>query len=138
MLSSAYNFQMITSFEVLEFDALFSDAHYLYKIQFDIRNLTQKTQTRTHRNESPGIKLWDDSKKESFVLNLDYGEILKTELSLDLMSSGYNLNSTSIDRVVYQIENLFKTTALSSFGRKKKTAKTCRYAKISKKKMVQY
>ena len=35
------------------------------------------------------------------------------------MLSGYNLNLVSIDRVVNQIESLFKTTALSSFGRKK-------------------
>ena len=71
-----------------------------------------------HRSDSPEIKLWDDG-KESVTSNLDYGEILKINSSLDLMSVGYNLSPQTIDKVVNLIENLFKVTALSSFGQQK-------------------
>ena len=119
IVSSAYNFPMFSSFEVLEFDSLFSDAHCALKLQIDIHCLTQIARTETLKCGTPDIKLWDDSKQESFASNLDYGEILNIEASLDLMAAGYNLNSLGVDRVVNLIENLFKNTALSSFGRKK-------------------
>ena len=121
MISSANNFPIISSFEVLEFDALYSDAHCPLAIQIDILNVTREPKLEKRQSNSPEIKLWDDSKKDNYVSNLDYGEILKIDSSLNMMASGYNLNSNSIDLVVNQIENLFKTTALTSFGLKKQT-----------------
>ena len=133
MLSSAYNFQSISSFEVLEFDSLFSDAHCPLIMKFDIRNTASKQKVEKQHCNNPEVRLWDDSKKESFTSYLDYGEILKIDSSLELMLSGYNLNSNSIDQVVNRIEDLFKNTASSAFGWKKET-KHCKLQNTSKKK----
>ena len=62
-MSSANNFPIISSFEVLEFDALYSDVHCQLAIQIDIRNVPPEPKLEKSQSNGLEIKLLDDSKK---------------------------------------------------------------------------
>ena len=50
----------ISSFEVLEFDSQFSDAHYPLIMKFDIRNIASKQKVEKQHCNNPEVRLWND------------------------------------------------------------------------------
>lgn len=120
ILSSAFNFEMLSSFSILDFDLLLSDAHCPLSLVINLCPRTVTNRAKSVKHAEPELKLWDDSKKETFVANINYGDLLKINSELDLLMDGYNVTAQSIESVVGKIENLFKNSSLLSFGFKGK------------------
>ena len=108
-VSTAFNFELVSSIITThEFDALLSDAHCA--VSFSIVPINKNyniDDTPQYSKTQPNVRLWNVDKKDSFCQNLNYGDIFKIYSSLDIMTSGYNVSSESVNNIVQQIENLF-------------------------------
>ena len=127
VISTAYNFDFISSFRVLDFDHLYSDAHCPLELGLNIRDANSKTlrQNIFNQNSStPKVKLWDENKPHLFAENLNQKNVNKLVTQLDEISNSSQIQSTDIDSVVSQIETLFISTAESSFGYHRETKRT--------------
>ena len=71
VLTEAFNFKMISAFQVLEFYALFSDAHCQNSVTIDTKNSKMRNAKAQFRQNDPEIQLWDDEKCELFIQNLN-------------------------------------------------------------------
>ena len=121
VLSTAYNFEIIKSFSVLEFNMLYSDAHCPLSIDILIRNVTiQKAKSRASNESTPEIKLWDENKCENFTENLDFGALEHINSLINLMSAKETIQIQDINTVISLIENLFLTASKETFGFKRR------------------
>ena len=121
VLSTAYNFEIIKSFSVLEFNMLYSDAHCPLSIDILIRNVTiQKAKSRASNESTPEIKLWDENKCENFTENLDFGAIEHINSLINLMSAKETIQIQDINTVISLIENLFLAASKETFGFKRR------------------
>ena len=127
-VSTAFNFDLLSTITTHEFDALLSDAHCPVSLTLNPINTCEKRDgSSEHRKNEPNVRLWNPDKKDSFGQNLNYGEILKISSYLDVMTSGYNVSTESVNNIINQIEKLFLTASESSFGYtppKKKSTET--------------
>lgn len=120
VLSSANNFEFLSSFKVLDFDHLFSDAHCPLSLEIKIHNVGEENMYKPLAQQNlPDVKLWDDSKANKFSENLNFEEINRIESNLKLLSTE-TVTLQDIDSIVNSIENLFTETSKQTFGFKKK------------------
>ena len=121
MISTAHNFGLLLSLKIHDFNNLYSDAHCPISISINSSHEARDSDSRkNNQTEPPQVRLWNNDKKESFCLNLDYGEILKITSVLDVMTQGGPVTLESINNIVCQIETLFLSAARNSFGYKGK------------------
>ena len=127
ILTSAENFKMISSFQILDFDSLYSDAHCPLVVSLHIykQNIIPET---SQFDQGPKPKLWDDSKKNAFVEHLNYEEIREISLALDALGE-QSIVPEYINRITNRIENLFSSNAENTFGIKTKKQKLHKYHK---------
>ena len=118
-LSTVLNFPYFNSFEVLEFDSLYSDAHCGVKLS--INALSSDINHAKHcKDNSPTPRLWEESKAHRFEENI-------SETELNTISECFeNLKhqpttQKQINEIVTKIENMFASTAKKTFGFKKLT-----------------
>ena len=120
-LSSAHNFEIISSFKILDFDCLFSDAHCPLSVEINRSKVNiSNANARAHQQNPPDINLWDESKRENFVENIDSNEITKINTLLNRISANGQVRPEDINEIISTIENLFTKSALLTFGRKYK------------------
>ena len=82
-LSTAHNFENISSFNVMDY-CLLSDAHCPLSIEIKMPgNYTPNAHERTQQQHNPDVKLWDESKRDKFVENIDNDEISKINAMLN-------------------------------------------------------
>ena len=123
-LSTVQNFSLIQDFEILNFNALFSDAHCPITLSIEVYSYNTDTSQMHKPILQPKVKLWDERKSNQFVENIrqtDVDEILQSlnEISPD------KVNNEIVNDVVQKIEMLFMSNAKETFGVKKpKTPET--------------
>ena len=86
-VSTAFNVDLLSTITTHEFDALLSDAHCPVSLTLNPINTCEKRDGH----------------------NLNYGENLKISSYLDVMTSGYNVSTESVNNIINQIEKLFLT-----------------------------
>ena len=69
-------FSLIHSFDVFEFESLYSDAHCAVMLSINILSNPIKIGQQQVNDPNPKPRLWDDRKGALFVKNLNY-KILK-------------------------------------------------------------
>ena len=119
-ISTAYNFDFLHSFEVQDFNSLFSDSHCPLALEIDVC-LSENTRVRTNRKGSNTheARLWIDGKKDEYLQNFDskrVDEILDKLTGLNIYDK---LSQLDIDNIVRDIECLFTENAKTTFGYKK-------------------
>ena len=123
-LTTAFNFEMISSFHVLDFDALFSDAHCPIAITLDIKNSKPRSAKPRFAKNEPEVRLWDDEKRDLFIQNIDSEEIQNIDSILNSLSLKNDINCNEVNTIVGLIENLFVSNAATTFGVKQKVSDT--------------
>lgn len=119
ILTSAYNFEMISSFEVLEFNCLYSDAHCPLSLSMDILDPKMKHWIRKQNTPTlPKVKLWDETKKDLFVENINLQDIDDISSKLDSFRA-QDCTAQDINTIISRIENIFVSNAKNTFGVKK-------------------
>ena len=119
-LSTAYNFKLISTLHVLDFDPLFSDAHCPISITLNTRQ-SKVENTNFRLTNEPEVRLWNDEKRDSFVQNLNHVEIHTIDSLLSSLVSKNDIKSDEINTIIGLIENLF---AAATFGVKPKVSGT--------------
>ena len=114
-ISSTAGLSYIKNFEVEDTDILFSDGHSLLSIYLTLP-CQQKQTENTHIGSKAGPRLWDESNTETFLNNIDVGNIHIIEEALDTMRTTTNAIATEdLNSIVVQISNLFTNAAQKSF-----------------------
>ena len=110
VLSSLNTSKYFSYFNIAEFCELFSDAHC--PVEFSMK---ANTNTKFDRplNFSSKIKPWDESKKENFNSNIDRD---KVQCILAKLNSGNLNDKENVNQQKSEIENLFRDSALTTFG----------------------
>ena len=112
-----HNFPFIQDFEILDFNALFSDAHCPITLSLNVLEHKNATNMYTPKTD-PKIKLWDENKSRQFVENIrqsDVDEILQSVNEI----TPENTNNETVNNVVRKIETLFISNSKNTFGVKK-------------------
>ena len=119
-MSTSQNFEILTSFSVLEFDHLYSDAHCPLTLELKIRGHYTEINPHNKITQSvPEIKLRDESKKSLFIGNLNTDEISTINAFLEEMSLKENIEMHDVNKVVSSIEALFFSASKTTFGLKR-------------------
>ena len=124
VLSTAFNFKMISAVHVLEFDSLFSDAHCPISVTLEMRNTQTQCTNMHYRNCDPEIRLWDADKRDLFTQNLNLEEVQNIDSILNSLSLKNEVNLDEINTIVGLIENLFMSNAELTFRYKRKVSET--------------
>ena len=109
ILSSLCTIKHFSDFKISEFCELFSDAHC--PVEFSIKTIRSGKVDKISNNCTK-IKSWDETKKESFNLNIDQS---KVQCILAKLNSGILIEET-INEVMTEMEKIFKDAALTTFG----------------------
>ena len=105
-ISSTAGLSYIKNFEVEDTDILFSDGHSLLSIYLTLP-CQQKQTENTHIGSKAGPRLWDESNTDTFLNNIDVGNIHIIEEALDTMRTTTNAITTEdLNSIVVQISNL--------------------------------
>ena len=81
-ISAVYNFPLIHSFDVFEFESLYSDAHCAVMLSINILPNSIKIGPQQVYDPNPKPRLWDDRKGALFVENLNENELQNIKASL--------------------------------------------------------
>ena len=122
VLTTAFNFKMISAFQVREFDSLFSDAHCPISVTIDTKNSKMRNAKAQFRQNDPEIRLWDDEKRELFIQNLNLEEIQNIDSILSSLSLKKEINTDEVNTIVGLIKNLFISNAETTFGLRHKAS----------------
>ncbi|MCG8046717.1 MAG: reverse transcriptase domain-containing protein [Candidatus Thiodiazotropha endolucinida] len=117
ILTSAENFGVISHFEILDYNYLYSDAHCPISLSININATNTKTTHNVHVDKDRKAKLWDDVKKTDFVEKINFEEINEINQALDALSIE-NIDTGHINRITDRIGKLFYTNAKNTFGTK--------------------
>lgn len=106
-------FKSIRSLSVLDMCPMVSDLHNPVSL---VLNFQYESNNNTEQN-NPKTKLWDQGKGNSFIENLNIGEVKNMNSTLDnLQTNISNITQSNINKVADDIANLFTHTAEISFG----------------------
>ncbi|MEW8546895.1 MAG: reverse transcriptase family protein [Candidatus Thiodiazotropha sp.] len=120
-ISSAYNFSYISSFSILDFNSLYSDAHCPLTLSIHVYDNTMKHKHIVpNSNASPKVRLWDDSRSNLYAENLCQDTLNNITQRVNSMSIR-SVTGQEINAIASQIENLFSLTAKQTFGVKTQT-----------------
>ena len=120
-ISSAYNFPYISSFNILDFNSLYSDAHCPLTLSINVYDNTMKHKKLiSNPNASPKVRLWDDSGSNLFAENVCQDKLNNITQRLNNMTKE-SVSAQEINEIVIQIENLVSSAAKQSFGVKTQT-----------------
>ena len=114
-ISSVYNFPFIDSFEVIDFDSLFSDAHCGVKLSINVLTNGRKQKKRSPENVDPKPRLWNEEKCHAFQENISENALSDIKSSLENLKQ-QNVSRKNLNEIVTKIENLFTLTAKNTFG----------------------
>ena len=116
-ISTVYTFPLIHSFDVFEFESLYSDAHCAVMLSINILSNPIKIGRQQVNDPNPKTRLWDDRKGALFVKNSNENELQNIKASLSDLTP-QTVSQAGINKVVEQIEKLFNSSAQQSFGNK--------------------
>lgn len=119
IISSLNGLTLLSDFEVIETDRLFSDGHAL--LSFEINTKGSNVYTKTTQTNFTQRPKWDENKAHTFKQNIDMEALRKITEQLTQGISENNLNQSFIDSIVNQISNLFSKSAGTSFETKSNT-----------------
>ena len=119
-ISSVYNFPFIDSFEVIDFDSLFSDAHCGVKLSINVLTNGRKQKKRSTENVDLKPILWNEEKCHAFQENISENALSDIKSYLENLKQ-QNVSRENLNEIVTKIENLFTSTAKNTFGIKNKT-----------------
>lgn len=115
-LSTAYNFEYLHSFNVHDFDHLFSDAHCPLSVAINIRDVKiESRKVKVKHSEIPNVRLWNEDKSIQYVENINDTEISDINTYLDSLYSE-NIAAKDINDIVNRIDNVFVANAEQTFG----------------------
>ena len=119
-ISTAYNFDFLHSFEVQDFNSLFSDSYCPLSLEIDVC-LSENKRVRTNRKDSNTheARLWIDGKKDEYLQNFDSKRVDEILDKLTGLNSSDKLSQLDIDNIVRDIEWLLTENAKTTFGYKK-------------------
>ena len=121
VLSTAFNFEITSSFHIADFDPLFSDAHCPLSLTIDIRKMNKDKNYHGKKSTNiPEIRLWDNEKCGSFVQNINLEVIKEIDSLLDSIIANSDVQAQDINMVVGCIEELFTSNSEMTFGLKNK------------------
>lgn len=87
ILTTAHNFELFSSFCILEFDHLYSDFHCPLTLELKIQNtITELQPDNKARHCKHRVKLWDENKSNDFTENIDFDEISRINSFLEELS----------------------------------------------------
>ena len=122
-ISSPASFEHITDFKIDDFSSLFSDAHCALKLTIKTKSHSVDRELLTQtKKDSPHVKLWSQGKDEQFTQNFDFVALKRVNEYLETICKQTEVSNSDIDRVVGDIELLFKTTCVDTFGYHKQKA----------------
>ena len=116
-ISTVHNFPFIQDFEILDFNALFSDAHCPITLSLNVLEHKNATNSYTPKPD-PKIKLWDENKSQQFVENIHQSDVDEILQSVNEITPE-NTNNETVNNVVRKIETLFISNSKNTFGVKK-------------------
>ena len=90
-------------------------------------SLDEELPTHTMK-DCPYVKLWSQGNDEQFTQSFDFVALKRVNEYLETICEQAEVSNSDIDRVVGDIELLFKTTCVDTFGYHKQ--KTCGEIKI--------
>ena len=121
VLSTAFNFEIISSFHIADFDPLFSDAHCPLSLTTDTQKMNKDKNYRGKKSTNiPEIRLWDNEKCGLFVQNINLEVITEIDSLLDSIIANSDVQAHDINIVVGCIEELFISNSEMTFGVKNK------------------
>ena len=104
----------ISSFDINEFSSLYSDAHC--GITMIIKAEYQSSSRLEGYESQPKMKLWKQENAESFLQNFDSSKLPQINQMLDGLNLQLHVSKSDIDDVNSQIENLFHSACINTFG----------------------
>lgn len=122
-ISSANLLPTIDSLYVHEYCPMLSDVHCAVSLTLNIDpKYICCCQKITERKQ----KVWDKSKAEAFIQNINIDEVNKLDENLDQLQNRENVNQVDIDKLVEHVSAIFSSSAEESFGTfKTKVTENC-------------
>ena len=107
-------FPHISTFEINDFSSLYSDTHC--GITTMIKAEYQSSSQPEGQHSEPRMKLWKQENAESFRQYFDPSKLSHINQMLDSLDLQSHVTKTDIDSVSSQIENLFHSACINTFG----------------------
>ena len=124
-VATAYIFDYIHSFDIKDFNSLFSDSHCSLSLHLNIKHLSQEHVHIGEKSEvgnKHAIRLWVDEKGHNFCKNLNLEMVQEVLLQTTyLINHKQAVTDTDINGVISKIEELFLKASKSMFGIRKQT-----------------
>ena len=117
-ISTVQNIPLIQAFEILDFNALYSDAHCPITLSMEVYPHNTDTAQMQNMKLEPKIKLWEEHKSQQFVENIRQADVDDILENLNNITSE-NVQIENINDIVQKIETLFTSNSKITFGVKK-------------------
>ena len=114
-IASAHALKFVENFNILELDCLFSDEHSLLSTYLNLKASGDQKKNNLFKKTKSNPK-WNESKKQTFLSNIDKNKIQAINNQLRDLHQSNNLNTDDINQICTEIGSIFVSAAETTSG----------------------
>lgn len=113
-IASVQGLHLLSDFEIIELDSLFSDGHALLSFKLNIEQNTPKTHVTNQRTRER-VPKWNEKDGHKFIENVNVEKIRAIEQQLNIQITAHEMDQNFMDNISSQLSNIFLDSANVTF-----------------------